>query len=100
MKQFCCYVSFFVFLIFFELYGTSHHPLRICTIDIGVQPPSFELGIDGSPAGAPEITPQHKIFPLQPVLSPMACSSGIVTDGQPSRGIVQVYHICFLIFIF
>jgi hypothetical protein len=74
--------------------------LRICTIDIGVQPPSFELGIDGSPAGAPEITPQHKIFPLQPVLSPMACSSGIVTDGQPSCGIVQVYHICFLIFIF
>jgi hypothetical protein len=68
-----------------------------CNADITVQPPSFDLGIGGSPAVAPEVTPQHKIGSLQPLMSPMACSS---TARQPSCGIGQVLHVCFLIFIF
>jgi hypothetical protein len=78
-----CFLIFIFWIIWY--FGASQ--FFYCPTDIGVQPPSIDIAIDGSLTTGPEVTPQHKITPFQPVTSPLPYSSRSVTAGQSSCGI-------------
>jgi len=58
--------------------------------DFGVEPPSFDLGIDGSIAVRVEVTPQHRIFAIEPFKSPMQSVSRGVAPARPSCWLAEV----------
>ena len=56
----------------------------------GVEPPSFDLGVDASPAAVGQETPNELIFAIQPMLSPEQKGFASAASTLPSLGLADM----------
>ena len=56
----------------------------------GVEPPSFDLGVDTSPAAVGQETPKELIFAIQPMLSPEQKGFASAASTLPSLGLADM----------
>ena len=75
--------SWFINEIVFTLFGVT------CFADTVFESPSFDLGIDNSPAGLSDVTPRNKVFAIQPLLSSVQQASRTPDSEQPTCGLPE-----------
>ena len=56
----------------------------------GVEPPSFDLGVDASPAAVGQETPKELIFAIQPMLSPEQKVFSSAAPSLPPSGLADM----------
>ena len=74
LDQALAYINFYLFL----------------QLDVGVDPPSFDLGIEASPAGTNEVTPKDKIFAVQRIISPNQQDPSKPQSSRRSCGVAEM----------